>query len=57
MDVSSISSTAAIAAMERQLQTVNELQTEIMSQMVDSQQQLAEMLAALGIGQNIDTMA
>ncbi len=52
MDVSSISSTAAMAAMVRQLQTVNELQTEIMSQMVDSQQQLAEMLAALGIDQS-----
>ena len=57
MDVSSISSTAAIAAMVRQLQTVNELQTVVMSQMVESRQQLAEMLAVLGIGQHIDTMA
>ena len=57
MDVSSISSSTAIAAIVRQLQTVSELQTEVMSQVVDSQQQLAQMLAAMGIGQNIDIMA
>ncbi len=57
MDISSITSQTAVAAIVRQLQTVSEVQTAVMSQMADSQQQLADMLAALGIGRNIDIQA
>lgn len=54
MDVSAITSTAAIATIVRQLQMVSELQTATMSQMAASQQDMAAMLAAMGIGQNVD---
>jgi hypothetical protein len=57
MDIASITSNTAMAAMVRQLQTVNELQTAVMRQLADSQQELAAMLAELGIGQNIDILA
>ena len=57
MDIASITSNTAMAAMVRQLQTVNELQTAVMCQLADSQQALAAMLAEMGIGQNIDTLA
>ena len=57
MDIASITSNTAMAAMVRQLQTVNELQTAVMCQLADSQQELAAMLAEMGIGQNIDTLA
>jgi hypothetical protein len=57
MDISAISSTTAVAAVVRQLQTVNEAQMAIMSQMAAAQQDLASMLAAMGIGQNISLQA
>ena len=57
MDISAISSTTAVAAIVRQLQTVNEAQMAMMSQMAAAQQDLASMLAALGIGQNISIQA
>lgn len=57
MDVSAITSTTAIAAIVRQLQVVNEAQVAVMSQMAASQQDMAAMLAAMGIGQNIDLQA
>jgi hypothetical protein len=57
MDVSAITSTAAIATIVRQLQVTNEAQIAIMSQMAASQQDLASMLAVMGIGQNIDIQA
>lgn len=57
MDVSAITSTAAIATIVRQLQMMNEAQTAIMSQMAASQQDMSAMFAALGIGQSIDIQA
>jgi hypothetical protein len=57
MDISAISSNAAMAAMVRQLQTVSEVQTAVMRQVADSQQQMADLLAAAGIGQTIDIQA
>ena len=58
MDVSQISvSTAAAAAAVKQLQTVNEVQMAVMKSISDSQQQMAEMLQAAGIGQNLDVTA
>lgn len=57
MDISAISGNTAMAAMVRQLQTVSEIQTAVMRQMVDGQQQMADILAAAGIGQTIDIQA
>jgi hypothetical protein len=57
MDISAISSNTAMAAMVRQLQTVSEVQTAVMRQVADSQQQMADLLAAAGIGQTIDIQA
>lgn len=57
MDISSITSNTGMAAMVRQLQTVSELQMAVMSQLAESQQALATMLAEMGIGRNIDIQA
>jgi len=56
MDVSStVTSTASMANTVRQLQTINKMQMEIMKSLADSQAQVADMVQASGIGQNIDT--
>ena len=57
MDISAVSSTTAMAAMVLQLQTVSAIQTAVMQQVADSQQQMADLLAAAGIGQTIDIRA
>jgi hypothetical protein len=57
MDISAVTSTTAVAAIVQQLQVVNEAQMAIMSQMAAAQQDLASMLAAMGIGQNISIQA
>ncbi len=57
MDISAVTSNTAIAAIVQQLQVVNEAQMAVMSQMAAAQQDLASMLAAMGIGQNINIQA
>jgi hypothetical protein len=57
MDISAISSNTAMAAMVRQLQTINEVQTAVLAQIADGQKQMAAILAAAGIGQTIDIQA
>ncbi len=58
MDVSSVvTSTASMAGTVRQLQSINKMQMEIMKSLADSQAQIADMVQASGIGQNIDTRA
>jgi hypothetical protein len=54
MDIAAISGSTAMAAIVRQLQTVNAVQTAVMRQIADSQQQMAALLAQAGIGQTID---
>jgi hypothetical protein len=54
MDIAAISGSTAIAAIVRQLQTVSAVQTAVMRQIADSQQQMAALLADAGIGQTID---
>lgn len=54
MDISAISGSTAMAAIVRQLQTINEVQTAVMAQIADGQKQMAAILAAAGIGQTID---
>ena len=57
MDVSQVSMTSSMAAIVQELQTISEMQTAIMKSIAASQQQMAEMLHQMGIGQNIDIHA
>ncbi len=57
MDVSQVSLSSSMAAMVRELQTISEMQTAIMKSIAAGQQQMAEMLHAMGVGQNIDIRA
>jgi len=57
MDVSQVSLSSSMAAMVRELQTISEMQTAIMKSIAASQQQMAEMLHEMGVGQNIDIHA
>ena len=58
MDVGQIStSTAAISTAVKQLQDVQGAQMAIMKSMAESQQQMADILQILGIGQNLDVYA
>lgn len=57
MDVSQVSMTSSMAAIVQELQTISEMQTAIVKSIAASQQQMAEMLHAMGLGQNIDIRA
>ena len=57
MDIAAISGITAIATIVRQLQTVSAVETAVMRQIADSQQQMAALLADAGIGQTIDIHA
>jgi len=58
MDVGQVSaSTAAVTAIVREIQTMNEMQMAIMKSISDSQQQMTAMLQAAGIGVNVDVRA
>lgn len=46
-----------MALIARQLQTTTEMQLAVMKKIAESQAQMAEMLAAIGIGQNVNTTA
>ena len=54
MDVNQVAMTGAMAVIVRQLQGMAELQTAVMKEMIDGQQQIAGLLQSMGIGQNID---
>jgi len=57
MDVAPIQTNTAIAAISRLMGINMGMQTEMMKQLADSQDQMAELLAELGVGQNIDIQA
>lgn len=57
MDVSQIAMTGSMAVIVRQLEGMAEMQTALIKEMAESQQQIAELLHSMGIGQNIDTRA
>jgi len=44
----------AMATSVKELQTINKAQMGIMKTLADSEQQMAELLQAAGIGQNVD---
>ena len=57
MNIDSVSSSVASASMAvavKQLQAISEVQMEVMKNLAESQAQMAQMLQAEGIGQNID---
>ena len=57
MDASQVTTSSAMAMIVQQLQSISEMQVEVMKDMAASQQQLAEMLQSLGIGQNVNIRA
>jgi len=54
MDVSQVASSNAMAAMVQQLQTNASMQMEVMKAMAASQQQIADWVHSMGVGQNVD---
>ena len=54
MDTGQIVLDSSMALIARQLQTTTEMQLAVMKKIAESQEQMAEMLAAIGIGQNVD---
>ena len=46
-----------MALIARQMQTNTEMQLAVIKKIAESQQQMAEMLTAIGIGSNIDAFA
>ena len=54
MDVSQVATSSAMAMIVQHLQAISEMQVEVMKDMAASQQQMAEMLQSLGIGQNVN---
>ncbi len=57
MDVSQVTMNSSMAMIVRQLESMTEMQMAVMKEMADSQQQIAELLQSMGIGQNIDVTA
>jgi len=59
MDVSAIpaANTMALASASQQLQSVMQTQVAMLRELAESQQQIAQMLAEGGLGQNIDIRA
>lgn len=54
MEISPISTNSAMALAARQLSANTALQTTVMKQIAQSQQQLADMLQEIGVGQQVD---
>ena len=57
MDAGTIALDGSMAMIVQQLQTTSEIQTAVMKKIAERQQQMAEVLAAVGIGQNVDVTA
>ena len=57
MDAGQIAPDGSMAMIVQQLQKTSEIQTAVMKKIAESQQQMAEVLAAVGIGQNVDVTA
>jgi len=57
MDAGQVALDSSMAMIVQQLQTTGKMQTAVMKKIVESQQQMAELLTAVGVGQNIDLIA
>ena len=54
MDISTVSTNTAMAGIARQLDTSTAIQTAVLKQMAEMEQAMADILQALGIGQQLD---
>jgi len=57
LDAGQIALDSSTALIARQLQTTTAMQLAVIKKIAESQQQMAEMLTAIGIGTNIDVSA
>ena len=57
MDASQVTLDSSLALIARQLQTTAEMQLAVMKKMAESQQQMVEMITAIGVGTNVDAFA
>ena len=57
MGTSQISLDHSMATIVRQIQSTTEMQVAVMKQIAESQQQMAQMIAAAGVGQNLNVIA
>ncbi len=57
MDTGQIASDGSMAAIVRQLQATTDMQVAMMKQIAESQQQIAVMITAAGVGENVNVMA
>ena len=57
MDAGRVALDSSMAMIVQQLQTTSEMQVAVMKKIVESQEQMAEMLASIGIGQNVNVTA
>ena len=54
MDAGQVTLDRSMAMITEQLQTTTKIQIAVMKQIVESQQQVLKMLAAAGVGENVD---
>ena len=54
MNIAPAVTISVVEAITRQMQASTDMQMSLLKQMADSQQQMAEMLHALGVGLNVD---
>jgi len=54
MNIAPAATISVVEAITRQMQASTDMQMSLLKQMADSQQQMAEMLHALGVGLNVD---
>ncbi len=57
MDAGRVSLDSSMAMIVQQLQATSEMQVAVMKKIAEGQQQMAEMLASTGVGQNVDVTA
>jgi len=57
LDGGQIALDSSMALIARQMQTTTEMQLAVMKKIAESQQQMAEMLTAIGIGSKVDAFA
>ena len=57
MDAGRVALDSSMAMIAQQLQTTSEMQVAVMKKIVEGQQEMAEMLASIGVGQNVNVTA
>ncbi len=57
MDAGRVALDSSMAMIVQQLQATSEMQVAVMKKIAESQQQMPEMMASMGIGRNINVTA